>query len=55
MYILVSQGIEILRTEDLNYATKILNANNKKWLEYCEKCNEEFEVPADNEMFLYEE
>lgn len=54
-YVLVSQGIEIYRTKDKELAEKIMNEENKKYYEYLEECSLAFEVPADNEVFMYEE
>lgn len=54
-YVLVSQGIEIYRTIDKEEAEKIMNESNKEWYEYREKCAENGERPADNEIFMYEE
>ena len=55
MYVLVSQGIEVFRTDNKSEAEKILIDCNTKWYEYCQKCYENNERAADNEMFLYEE
>ena len=54
-YILVSQGIEIYRTTDKKEAEIMMNESNKSWREYVERCIEEGERPADNEVFMYEE
>ena len=54
-YVLVSQGIEIYRTTDKEEAKKMMNESNKSWREYVERCIEEGERPADNEVFMYEE
>lgn len=54
-YVLVSQGIEIYRTTDKDEAETMLNESNKSWREYVERCIEEGERPADNEVFMYEE
>lgn len=54
-YVLVSQGIEIYRTTDKEEAEKMMNESNKSWREYVERCIEEGERPADNEVFMYEE
>lgn len=53
-YVLVSQGIEIYRTTDKAEAERMMNESNKKWEEYCARCYENFERPADNEVFLFE-
>lgn len=54
-YVLVSQGIEIFRTKDKNEAEKIQRENNEEWNEYVQKCLDNGDTPADNEVFLYEE
>lgn len=54
-YVLVSQGIEIYRTTDKDEAETMLNESNKSWREYVERCIEEGERHADNEVFMYEE
>lgn len=54
-YVLVSQGIEIYRTADKEEAEKMMNESNEKWRKYVEKCIENFEPYADNEVFLFEE
>ena len=54
-YVLVSQGIEIYRTTDKEEAETMMNESNKSWREYVERCIEEGERPADNEVFMYEE
>jgi len=54
-YVLVSQGIEIFRTNDKEFAQKIMNEQNKEYYDYYEKCADNNEPAADNEVFLYEE
>lgn len=54
-YVLVSQGIEIYRTENEDEAEKIMKKNNDKWLDYCQKCIDDYEYYADNEVFMYVE
>lgn len=54
-YVLVSQGIEIYRTFNKEEAEEMMNKSNKEWYEYRERCAEEGESPADNEVFMYEE
>lgn len=54
-YVLVSQGIEIYRTTDKEEAVKMMDESNRTWREYVARCIEEWERPADNEVFLYEE
>ena len=54
-YVLVTQGVEVLRTTDEKRAKRILEENNREWLEYVQNCLDKGEGYADNEMFLYEE
>lgn len=54
-YVLVSQGIEIYRTTDKEEADKMMNESNEQWHRYCQKCIENGDRPADNEVFMYEE
>jgi hypothetical protein len=54
-YVLVSQGIKIFETYDKQEAEFIMNAANQDWRDYVEKCAEENEPAADNEVFMYEE
>lgn len=54
-YVLVSQGIEIFRTDDREEAEAIMNKSNEEWYEYCQQCYDNNERPADNEVFMYEE
>lgn len=54
-YVLVSQGIEIFRTKDKTEALEIMEQNNKEWYEYCQRCYDNNEPCADNEIFIYEE
>lgn len=54
-YVLVSQGIEIYRTTDKKEAKRIRDESNEKWFKYKQRCVDEGEKPADNEVFLYVE
>ena len=54
-YVLVSQGIEIYRTKDKNEALEIMEQGNKEWCKYRQKCIDNYEFYADNEIFIYEE
>ena len=54
-YVLVSQEIEIYRTTNKEEAEKMMNESNKSWRKYVERCIEEHEPYADNEVFMYEE
>lgn len=54
-YVLVSQGLEIYRTTNKEEAERMMNESNAEWRAYCARCIEEWERPADNEVFLYEE
>lgn len=54
-YILVSQWVEILRTQDKQEAEEIMEKNNIEWNIYISKCIENNEEYIDNEIFMYEE
>lgn len=54
-FVLVSQGIEIYRTTDKEEAEKMMNESNEKWRKYVERCIENCEPYADNEVILFEE
>ena len=54
-YVLVSQGLEIYRTTNKEEAERMMNESNAEWRAYRARCIEEWERPADNEVFLYEE
>ena len=54
-YVLVYQGVEIFRTKNKNEAEKIQRENNEEWNKYVQKCLDNGDTPADNEIFLYEE
>lgn len=54
-YVLVSQGIEIYRTDNREEAVKQMNTANVEWYEYAQKCLDNNEQYADNEVLMYEE
>lgn len=54
-YVLVSQGIELFRTFDKQEAEEYRDRENANWYDYRERCVENFEPCADNEVFMYEE
>ena len=54
-YVLVSQGVKIFETYDKQEAVRIKDAANSRYYKYLQKCLDIGEVPADNEVFLYEE
>lgn len=54
-YVLISQGVEIYRTLDMEEARQMMQAANSEWYLYLERCAESGEFPADNEVFMYEE
>lgn len=54
-YVLVSQGIEIFRTDDKAFAENMMNEQNEDYYRYCEECAENNERVADNEVFMFEE
>ena len=54
-YVLVNQGIEIYRTNDQEEAEKMMDESNEQWRMYINECVENGDIPADNEVFMYEE
>ena len=54
-YVLVSQDIEIYRTTDKEEAKMMMNDDNEDWLEYVQRCVDNNEPYADNEVEMYEE
>lgn len=54
-YVLVSQWVKIFETSNKAEAEKIMKEWNDKRNEYVERCMDNFEDYADNEIFLYEE
>ncbi len=54
-YVLISQGVEIYRTRDKSDAVKRMTVANVRWRKYQQKCRDNGEAPADNEVFLEEE
>lgn len=54
-YVLVSQGIELFRTNNKAEAENFMNESNKEWYKYCQQCYDNNERPADNKVFIYEE
>ena len=54
-YVLVSQGIEIARSENFGKLYLEMIHSNIEWRSYVEECIENNESYADNEVFLYKE
>lgn len=54
-YILVSQGIKIYETYDEQEAINKLYEINNQWYDYKQNCLDNYELYADNEVFIYEE
>ena len=54
-YVWVSQGIKIGETFDKEYAYNYMKSANEDWSNYCQECYDNYERPADNEIFVYEE
>lgn len=54
-YTLVTQGYPVYETENRQEAIDIAVKENKSWLKYKQKCLDEGERYADNEMFVYDE
>lgn len=55
VYVLVTQGLEIYRTTNRKEAEKFMNESNEEWYKYCQNCYDEGIIPADNQVFMYEE
>ena len=53
-YVLVSQGIKIDETYDKEEAERRMNTANEEWYEYVQRCVDNYEPYADNEVFMYE-
>lgn len=53
-YVLISQGVEIYRTDNKSEAEEIMINSNEDWYEYCQRCYDNYEIPADNEIFMEE-
>lgn len=54
-YVLVSQGIVIYRTNNKAEAEALLKDWNEEDREYLQRCYDNGERAADNEVFMYEE
>lgn len=54
-YTLVSQGIAIYETENLQEVVDIARRENEQWYEYVDECINNMEPYADNELFVYDE
>ena len=54
-YVLVSQGIEIYRTRDKKEAETFRDTENEEYYKYAQRCADNYEQCADNEVFMYEE
>lgn len=54
-YVLVSQGCKLFDTDNFMEAFEFFKTSNDEWHDYCQRCADEYEAPADNEVFMYEE
>ena len=54
-HVLVSQGVEIYRTSNKEEAEKMMQKSNEDYYNYCQKCYDAGEIPADNKVSMYEE
>lgn len=54
-YVLVSQGVEIFRSDDKKEAEIIMHNSNQKFYKYRQKCLDSGKDYVDNEVFMYEE
>lgn len=46
-FVLVSQGIEIMRTKSQEVAINEVKKGNDEWFDYCQQCADNYERPAD--------
>lgn len=54
-YVIISQGCLIHQTPDKEEAKKMVEEDNKKYLEYVERCINEWEPYADTSLSIVEE
>lgn len=52
-YVLVCQGLEIMRTKSQEKAIKEIKENNDKYFEYLQECYDDYETPADSYIELF--
>ncbi len=52
-FVLVSQGIEIMRTKSQEKAINEVKRGNDEWFDYCQRCADNYERPADNYIELF--
>lgn len=52
IFVLVSQGIEIMRTENQEKAINYVKKANDEYFDYLQKCYDNYERPADNYIDL---
>ena len=52
IFVCVSQGIEIMRTESQEKAINFVKKSNDDYFDYLQRCYDNFEVPADNYVSL---
>jgi len=50
--VLVSQGIEIYRTKSQENAVNMVKKENDEYFDYCQRCADNYERPADNYIDL---
>lgn len=51
-FVLVSQGIEIYRTKSQENAINMVKKENDEYFDYCQRCADNYERPADNYIDL---
>ena len=51
-FVLVSQGIEIMRTKSQEVAVNMVKKENDKYFDYRQRCADNYERPADNYIDL---
>jgi hypothetical protein len=51
-FVLVSQGVEIYRTKSQENAVNMVKKENDEYFDYCQRCADNYERPADNYIDL---
>ncbi len=52
-FVLVSQGIEIMRTKSQEVAINEVKRGNDEYFDNCQRCTDNYERPADNYIELF--
>lgn len=54
MFDIVSQGVLLFKTDDLEQAQSFAKQSNDAYNNYLQECRDNFEVAADNAVFVYD-